>query len=325
MALTNAQYDNIMRIYDKRQFQNRRLLSERRREVYTKAPKLTDIDNQVSSLSIEEALKTEPSDDTLYKAKITALHEARGAILESLGYSKDYLEPVYDCPDCRDTGFIGSEKCHCFKQLAIDLLYENSNIESLIEDGDFDKFDLKYYSKEETDAITGISSYDSAKRTLDSCRSFVHNFSADKKNLYIYGDVGMGKTLLTHCIAKALLAEGYSVLYYTSAEFFEVLSSHTFGKDDEEPEKYTQIYDCDLLVIDDLGTELTNKFVISGMFECINGRALSEKSTIFSTNLTLEDTQERYGDRIFSRLVSSYDVLRLFGQDVRLARRMENI
>ena len=325
MALTNAQYDRIMRIYDMRQSANRDTLSKRRRQVYLAAPELSDIDRQVASLSIEEAMKEGAADDALYRSKVTALHEARGAVLAGLGYPEDYLDPIYDCPDCKDTGYIGQEKCHCFRQLSIDTLYENSNLDSLIEDGDFSNFSLELYDKEYIDPVTGLNSFEAAKRSLDSCRGFVQKFPKGNENLYIYGNVGLGKTLLTHCIAKELLSRGYSVLYYTASEFFDALSSHTFGRDDDDPEKYSQIYGCDLLIVDDLGTELTNRFVISGLFECINGRALAKRATVFSTNLSLEDTESRYGDRVFSRLISSYQMLHLFGNDIRLKLKMDSI
>ena len=138
----------------------------------------------------------------------------------------------------------------------------------------------------------------------------------------IYGDTGVGKTFLTHCIAKELLDRSFFVLYFTSFDLFDLLSKNTFQKDRQSADMASFIYDCDLLIIDDLGTELTNSFVSSQLFCCINERIMNKKATIISTNLTMEDFLDTYSERTFSRVSSNYTMIKLIGNDIRIQKRL---
>ena len=148
---------------------------------------------------------------------------------------------------------------------------------------------------------------------------FIEDFPS-ARNLLFYGDTGVGKTYLTHCIAKALLDKGYSVLYLTAIDLFDIFSKYAFDNDNEADyrEAFSQILDCDLLIIDDLGTELANSFTNSRLFYCINERIILEHSTIISTNLDLQGLMNAYSERIFSRITMSYNIYKIFGEDIRL-------
>lgn len=161
---------------------------------------------------------------------------------------------------------------------------------------------------------------------LKACHEFVDTFSDDFRNILLYGDTGVGKTFLSHCIAKELIETSYSVIYFSAAQLFDLFAKNTFGKKEEQDMKSSEhIYDCDLLIIDDLGTELANSFTTSQLFVCLNERILRKRSTIISTNLALEDIKSIYSERIFSRLSSNYTMLRLTGDDIRIQKKLLNL
>ena len=198
------------------------------------------------------------------KETLAGLFARKRQLLLDAGFPEDYLEPHYTCPDCRDTGYIGTEKCHCFKKAIIDLLYQQSNLQGILEEENFSTFRLEYYSSNHIDPLTGRSSLEAVKTALKTCRSFVDNFSSEFHNLLLYGDTGVGKTFLSHCIAKELIDASYSVIYFSAVQLFEHFAENTFGgKREEHSDGLAPIYECDLLIIDDLGTELTNAFTAS--------------------------------------------------------------
>lgn len=238
----------------------------------------------------------------------------KASLLESAGLSPDYLEKVYDCPDCQDTGYIGNEKCHCFKQAVIDLLYEQSGLNEMLKTENFEMLSYQYYEGED------LSHF---KNAVITCKNFIKNFNSDYHNLFFYGTVGTGKSFLSGCIAKELLESGHSVLYFSASGLFETLSKNAFDyKNKEELHSlYEDLYGCDLLIIDDLGTELTNTFVASQFFSCLNERHMNKKATIISTNLSLEEIRNRYSERIFSRITSNFELCKLSGQDIRMYKK----
>ena len=159
---------------------------------------------------------------------------------------------------------------------------------------------------------------------LKSCHEFVDTFGEEFRNLLLYGDTGVGKTFLSHCIAKELLEHSFSVIYFTAAQLFDIFARSTFRREEEAGVDCQHIYSCDLLIIDDLGTEMSNSFTNSQLFICLNERILRKKPTLISTNLSLEDLKNIYSERIFSRITSSYTVLRLTGDDIRIQKKLMN-
>ena len=158
---------------------------------------------------------------------------------------------------------------------------------------------------------------------LKVCHEFVDTFSAEFRNILLYGDTGVGKTFLSHCIAKELIDTSFSVVYFTAASLFDLFAQNTFGSwDSHDMDAQEHIYDCDLLIIDDLGTELPNSFTVSQLFICLNERILRRKPTIISTNLALDDIQSIYSERTFSRISSNYTILRLTGDDIRIQKKL---
>lgn len=328
MPLKNHQYQAIMREYDNQQIQNQRIAEQHREEVYSAIPRLAEIEQQIASLSVQQAKKLldgESSALTELKDKLAVLSREKNELLTQHGFSPDYIELSYRCLDCKDTGFIENKKCHCFAQASIDLLYTQSNIREILGHENFDAFRTDYYSQSLQDSLTGITSYETMTRAVEIAKTFIRKFSYEYQNLLIYGNTGVGKTFLTNCIAKEVLESAHSVLYFSSAQLFDALASVTFSrKMDVTSTVGEDIYNCDLLIIDDLGTELTNSFVSSSLFLCLNERHLQKKATIISTNLSLEAIRETYSERIFSRISLNYKFIKLFGDDIRILKKLQN-
>ena len=327
MALTNSQYDHLMRIYEQKQLDNENRLRRRFDEVYKKIPEIKALDNSISELSLEQARRLLDGDDdalTILKQKLHLLFEHKKKLLTDNGYPAGYLEMDYSCPDCKDTGYIGNQKCHCFKKATIDYLYTQSNLQEILTTENFDTCSLEYYSTNHIDRLTGRSSLEAMKTALKASHEFIDTFSTEFRNILMYGDTGVGKTFLSHCIAKELLEQSYSVIYFTASQLFDILAKNTFDKDADAGLVHDHILDCDLLIIDDLGTEFANSFTTSQLFICLNERILRKKSTLISTNLALEDIRNIYSDRIFSRITSTYTVLRMTGDDIRIQKKLMN-
>lgn len=327
MPLSNSQYDEIMREYDQRQLQDRRILDERRREVFQKIPQLKELESTVASRSVRQArllLDGDTSALASLKEELADLSRQRNALLTAAGFASNYLDPVYECPDCKDTGYIDGRKCHCFKQAIINTVYAQSNIREILKRENFDRFSYSYYSDEDINPTTGLSALATARHAVEECHRFIDAFDNKPQNLFFYGGTGVGKTFLTNCVAKELLDKGYSVIYFTAFQLFDILSKGVFEKDVDAIAAHQNIFDCDLLVIDDLGTELSNAFTTSQLFLCVNERLLRHKSTIISTNLSLQQIADIYSERTFSRICGDYTMIKLFNQmDIRILKQQK--
>lgn len=327
MALSNSQYDTILRTYEQKQRNNRDLLDKRRQTVYNQIPELENLHNSLSLLGVKQARKLLNGDEHALqelKEERKKLTNRKTMLLTSAGYPADYLEPIYDCKDCRDTGYIGNQKCHCFQKAIIDLLYTQSNLKNVLAKENFSTFSFAYYSENHVDPVTGRSSLETMQNAHRTALEFVDTFSDEFRNLFLYGDTGVGKTFLSNCIAKELIDRAFSVIYFTAYDFFDTLAKSKFEKDDTAEMMSEHIFDCDLLIIDDLGTELPNSFTVSQLFLCLNERLLRRKSTVISTNLSLESIVDIYSERTFSRITSNYTMLKLTGDDIRIKMKLMN-
>ena len=325
MALSNTQYDEILRGYDARQLHNKDILNSRIRELQKKAPELLDIEHSIAELSVSSARKLFDGEaDALsnLKKQLATLRLRKEQIIKSLGYPANYLDAVFTCPDCKDTGYIDGKRCHCFTQQALDVIYAQSNIKEILADENFDNFTFDYYSTIEVNPATGLTSLETARIAYNISQDFIKDFNDTFSNLYFYGDTGTGKTFLSNCIARELLNKGYSVIYFTAFQLFDILSKGIFDKDNKAMAAHQNIFDCDLLIIDDLGTELANSFTTSQFFLCINERILRKKSTIISTNLNMAQIADIYSERVLSRIAGHYNIIKMFGDDIRMKKRI---
>lgn len=324
MPLTNTQYDQIMRQYNARQASHQRTLDAHNREISARIPRIAEINREIGSASIKKAreLLNGRPDDWDLKTVIADLSNERRRLLLAHGYPEDYLEMHFDCPKCRDTGFIEGKKCSCFKQAAIELLYEQSKLSDILSRENFDTFDERWYDADDMDEATGKSSLELACSARDTSWDFTQHFQDVFSNLFFYGHTGVGKTFLTHCIAREIIEQGHSVIYFSAYDLFDELAKRTFHSYDNTPELPDYVGECDLLIIDDLGTELTNTFVQSRLFLLINERLTQKKPTIISTNLEIGAFSEMYSERTFSRIFSNYTMIKLTGRDIRFQKKL---
>ena len=312
MALSNSQYDAIMRVYNQRQFQDKRDQDQRVAEVFEKIPQVEALSDELAATMAQAARKL-----------LEFLKEQKALYLKQNGYPADYLELQYVCPDCKDTGYADGKKCHCFRHMEIEILYDQSNIREVLERENFDTLSMEYYDRTHVDEKTGMTVYDYMSMMIRECKEYVENFKNEKESILFTGNTGCGKTFLSNCIARELIRRYYSVVYLTATDMFDILAGSRFNgnDDDEAKDRAAYILDCDLLIIDDLGTELINTFTASQMFYCVNERLNRNKGTIISTNLTLGELQDAFTERVTSRIMSKYKIIPLIGDDLRLVRR----
>ncbi len=331
MGISNMQYRDIIFQYDQTRMKNQRLLNKRYESLYRKFPELKEIHNKIIELSMKQAaneiLTPEQAEEKRhsYLEKKDILLARKAAILKENHYPADYLNPVYTCADCKDTGFLkNNTPCHCFKQAKLQALYENSNLADALECENFDTFCEELYDNTTIHENLSITPRENIRRIREACFDFIRHFDKAYENLLLYGPTGVGKTFITHCIAKELLDTAHTVVYLTSLQLFDMLEKNKFQREDAYAanEQISYMLDSDLLIIDDLGTELSNSFTISQLYYFIEERHRNQKSTIISTNLSFSDLRERYSERIFSRFTGYYDFKQIIGNDIRIQKAL---
>ena len=322
MALKNSQYDQIMREYSRRRFAAIHEQQDRLQKLYDKSPRLEELTSQIQSASADltRASLTGPGGESARcRERLLALRNEREDLLSQLGCTPADLEVRSTCPDCKDTGYIGSRKCHCFEQAGIDLLYSQSHLQHILQEENFNTLKLDYYSQDPNPELGGKSNYSYMRDVATECYRYARSFKPGCGNLLFTGTTGVGKTFLTNCIAREVLNQCYSVMSISAVELFERLGSGFQEDSDSCDSQY--ILDCDLLIIDDLGTELITSFTASQFFHCINDRLLNRRCTIISTNLKVNELRTVYSERIASRLLSSYRIFPLYGDDIRIVKK----
>ena len=321
MALTNSQYDEIKRRYDFTRQQNLRETYERKDEVYQKIPGFRQLEEERTSVYINAAKQrlSSPGQDRTDNVddRIRAINEKEASLLAQYGFPPDYLEPIYECLLCRDTGYIDGKKCVCFRNAEIRLLYRQYDPGIILAKENFSHFSFELYSDTMIDGH--ISPRDAARDAYDSSRKFIENIGKPSNNLLFLGNVGTGKSFLSHCIAHEAIKRSFSTLCLSAPDLFEITADSKFGGDDSS-ESSRLIYDCELLIIDDLGTELTNSYISSELFHCINYRIERNRSTIISTNKSLEELRDLYSERVTSRILGNYTIKKLIGDDIRIKK-----
>jgi len=329
MALSNSQYNAIMREYERLQSEDRREFRERLEKLYQKVPELRSLEKQAGVSAANRFRKAVEKGDLNvtkgFSEEIREIEEKKKILLRENGFSAKDMEMHYKCPDCRDTGFVNGEKCHCFQSKIIKLLYAQSNVDRITKEENFDSFFLDYYDNGKIIPGIGMSERAYMQKVLKLCREYTDQFKEEKGNILFLGNTGVGKTFLCNCIAGELLDKFYAVIYLTANELFECISKVRIDKTEDLSlkELYGYIFGCDLLIIDDLGTEMTNTWTASQFFSLINARLNDRKATVISTNLSMKSLRDIYSERVTSRITSGYSVIPLYGEDIRLKKKTE--
>jgi DNA replication protein DnaC len=314
----------ILKIYENLREEEERSLSRRRKEIEEKLPRVSELERQIGKLSVEVSISAfkdiKNRDEHLQylREKIRDLRVQKSELLFSHGYPIDYLELHYKCEKCKDTGFIGIQKCSCYKHHLVRIYYKNSDLNDLTKENNFDTFNMEYYSSRKT-GNEPESPRKNMEKIFTKSMNFIRTFDSSNENLLFYGNSGTGKTFLSNCIAKELLDKGHLVVYRTAESLIQNLKQIRFEGDELLEEL---IINCDLLIIDDLGTEQISDFSKTELFNLLNKKILKGKKMIVSTNCKLEEILQVYSERISSRLLGNFGLYKFFGDDIRIKKNL---
>jgi len=320
MALTNPEYDRLMRAYDEKRMRHEAALAERVREAYSAVPELSEIDRELGEAAVAETLARLDGKPVEHPVAEAAKHaeERRSALLKSHGFSEDYLSLRFDCPICRDTGYVGGKRCSCFIEAARAITAEGAS--QAADAVSLDDFSLDWYADMPSAQLPGCTQHALAEKALKEARALVEKGGG--KSLLVFGGTGVGKTFLLRGIYGGLLEKGDGPVMFTAQELFAEFARASFERGFESGPFRRKIINCSVLIIDDLGTEFVNQFVGTSLFQIVSERITGGKSTVISTNLGLEELKTRYSERIFSRLTESYTFLALETEDIRFRKKL---
>lgn len=302
-------------------------LHRREAEVREREPIYAQIEGRMAEggLALARCVLDGKSDISQIKDYIGKAQVDKADILRKLNLPADYLDEIYNCSKCRDTGFDDKGKrCECLKNLIAKYVGLNANLTDVMRDERFDKFDFTLFSNQPD--IKGYPMLGFIKNVYKKAEDFADNFEKTKENLYFYGSAGTGKTYLSSCIANRTLERGFSVYYQSAFQILDIMEKLKFGRmgDDEvSSAEYTSkyVYTVDLLIIDDVGTEFVSAYSSAALFDIINSRLISGKSTVISSNLNPSKINEVYGTRLESRILGAYTPINVVGADLRKIKK----
>ena len=321
MPLTNQQIDRIEQIYLERRRAAEDRAAENRARIEKDVPEFARLEKEQAELRgrlIEARRSGSGRLAAELDKQIRATVLMKETLLQEAGFSPEDLEPQWTCPLCRDTGYTEQGKCSCFRPTLVNVLYHDSPLWDRVNEESFETFDITRFDTRPDVDLGGDSPRSAMLKNMRAAKEFVRNFGTKMQNMLLYGPTGTGKTFLCNCIAGALMKEGWAVVYMTSSEYFRLMADMAFGRSEQTIEGLMD--STDLLIIDDLGTEIETTANVSLMEETIDRRFRRKQSTVISTNLTPEDIRHRYIERIGSRLLC-YRTLPFGGDDLRTGAR----
>ena len=299
--------------------------ARRRESLYRAEPRLQDIEQQLrSTMSKIIAGALQHGTDPLPAIRVIRdenldLQRQRAELLLAMGYPMDYLEEKAACDKCNDSGFCGDKVCSCLQKYYN--AQQKKELSQLLDLGNqsFDTFSLDWYPTRVNER-TGVSIREHMEHIFESCSNFARHFEKTGGNLLLTGATGTGKTFLSACIARAVADKGYSVIYETATHLFNKLEQAKFNPTEESRYEAAKLNSCDLLIVDDLGTEMPGQFVTAALYSLLNDRLLQNKSMIISTNLNVDEMAKRYSPQIASRLYGGFNRLTFVGEDIRVLK-----
>ncbi len=325
--------ENARRALAQLRVQNETLLQERRAEAYKKAPELPQIERELRALVPKAAVTALRHGEDVGAAidaiaqRSLLLQQRRRELLRGAGFPEDYIDEIYSCPLCRDTGYRDGKLCAC-----LDALYREEvrkSLSSLLKLGDesFETFDLSFYS-DHSDAA-GDSPRQTMRMIRDYCRLYAEKFGKGADNLLFQGGTGLGKTFLSACIARVVAEKGFSVAYESAIACLSAFETQKFSRGSEAgdatQEQVQRYLGCDLMILDDLGTEMTGGYAPTALYSLIDGRLCEGKMMIVSTNLNDEELARRYSPQIVSRLRGEFKELKFEGSDIRQIKKAREL
>lgn len=327
MAYSEAALARAQRTLKQRQQAHRERQAALRREIFEKIPQAAELDRQlrrtaprILAASLRQGLEGQEALRALREENL-ARQDQLAALLDQGGYPPDALDELPYCPLCSDRGWRGQAMCSCLEELC--RKEQVRDLSSLLELGEqsFDTFRLDYYDRQVwPDKKT--SPRENMESVLSYCRNYAEFFGVyPNKNLFFYGSPGLGKTFLSACIARTVAEQGHSVVYDTASNLFAAFEARKFGRDGEAGDQVRRCLDCELLILDDLGSEFTTPFVHAALYEVVNTRLAQGQRTVISSNLDKGALRQRYSPQVASRLEGAYLFLPFFGQDIRLLRK----
>ncbi len=266
-------------------------------------------------MELKEALERLREENLATQAKLQEIYK-------EANISEKDLEPKYHCCLCEDVGNIDGKMCDCYKQLVKEIACNNLNKLSPFKLSTFDTFELKYYSDTiQTDG--NISDRERMSKYFEYCKSYADSFTPDARNIFMRGNTGLGKTHLSLAIGRAVIEKGFGVIYCSTPEILAKLEKEQFRKTNSDEDSEETLKECDLLILDDLGSEFHTAFTKNKIYNIINFRLIHQKPTIISTNLEFEELENAYSKRLISRLMGEYVIMNFVGTDIRQAKRLE--
>ncbi|MEE1356815.1 MAG: ATP-binding protein [Clostridia bacterium] len=319
MAYNRENYTRIKAEYEQKNLEAKRSAEARNAAVCLAHPDIAALDRELSLTGIRilraatEAKGEGGGALDALKKRVGEIRQKKTELLEQYGYPADWCDVKYECEHCSDTGYVGMKMCTCFKRALVMAGYESSGIGALIKKQNFSNFSFDYYSDDAQTLKLMRTNYDIIREYADSFDG------GDGQNLLLMGGTGLGKTHLSSAMAKVVIERGYDVLYESAPNIFSDFEQERFVREGAE-RKTDRYFGAELLIIDDLGTEVVNQYSVSCLYNLINTRINKGLSTVISTNLMPEELYKKYTDRITSRLIGEYRTLRFAGKDIRLQK-----
>ncbi len=329
MGYGSEVYEDAAALLAERRSTAHRTARAHRAEVAERCPQALEIEREISKAGLQTARAVLAGGDV--KAKVAELaqrnraqQQAFAQAMEAAGFPADYMEPHFVCPVCRDEGNVDGRMCECFKLALRESAYRRLNALTPLALCDFSNFDLSYYS-DRPDEKTQLIPRRKMESILAYCKDYAAHFSLHSPSILMTGATGLGKTHLSLAIARAAIDRGFGVLYGSAQNFMAQLEKERFGRAAVNTDSERHLLECDLLILDDLGTEFQTQFVVSAFYNLINTRQMSGRPTIISTNLPLKELEGKYSQRVMSRIIGGYQVLPFIGHDVRQLKRMREM
>ena len=329
MGYSKEIYDSVRQKLYEMKMTSLEKLEKRKKLFFARFPEASDIEKKIALTAIDSAKAVIVGSDAkkelkLLRERSILLRNRLSEILKSVNLPEDYLELKYNCEKCRDEGFVDGVMCSCMRDMMKKESYIKLNSMSPLELSSFETFSLDYYS--ENAESNQQSPKERMKLIFDFCKKYSDNFSKKSPNLIMMGNTGLGKTHLSLAIASEIIGKGYGVIYVSAPNMVTKLEKEKFqnySHNSEESEKH--FINCDLLIIDDLGTEYANTFSNSAIYNIINSRIMMTKPTIISTNLTMKELEKNYSPRMVSRVIGNNIRLEFLGFDIRQRRLRESL